>query len=644
MRYITSYAQCLTLHSPTHIAQHTINMRKHHNNHTSPYHNNHILHSIKDVIRSFGVVFGDIGTSPIYTISATFFFIPVTLNNVLGVLSLIIWTLTLIITVQYVWLAMSLNCQGEGGTIILRETLLRLVIRRSVAVKIVALLSFLGLSLSIGDSIITPAISILSAVEGMSLIPQFAEHLGDTTIISISCALIVMLFSIQHKGVEKVGTLFGPVMILWFILLGFTGCAEICSHPVVLTALNPIHGIRYICNHGVASSLVLSNIILCATGGEALFADMGHLGKRPITHGWIFISIALALNYLGQGAFLLSSLQNENVFFGMILSLMPSAYPMFVLLSTITTIIASQAAISSIYSVCFQSISIKILPRMRMKYTSLYHKSQIYIPIVNWLLMAAVIFIILVFRQSTRLSAAYGLAMSCTMSITGIFLTWIFMVRKEYGTFSVSLLITLIDFLFLVSGMGKLPYGGYWSLILASIPFSLIVLYAAGQQRLYKYTKPVSMRAFVDVFNKAYCHYPKIQASAVFLVRDSMRLPIYVYKTMIVNRIIYEDNILISLQKRDHPFSLEYDFDQDIAPGLRHFTIYVGYMTRVDIGKIFAEVGISPSAVFYGIDEIETENFFWGIFAFIKKITPSFVKFYKLPVEKLHGVLMNTKM
>lgn len=599
--------------------------------------------NVKDVIRAFGTVFGDIGTSPIYTFAAIFLFIPATAEHVIGVLSLTIWTLILVVTVQYVWLAMSLNCNGEGGTIVLRETLMRLVMRRVVATRVVALLSFLGISLSIGDSIITPAISILSAVEGLSLMPRFHD-ISNTAIVTISCVLVVALFAIQRKGTEKVGNLFGPIMVLWFLIIGVVGSIQLFSNPTVLIAFNPIYGVRYILNHGLIGVSVLSNIVLCATGGEALFADMGHIGRGPITYGWIFIFIALSLSYTGQGAFLLSTYTAHDLFFKMLFALSPQLYPCFVVLSIITTIIASQAVISSVYSICFQSINTKLMPRMRVRYTSLHHKSQIYIPVVNWFLMLAVIMIILLFRNSTRLSSAYGFAMSGTMSITGILLVWIFWAKCKYRVFFIALLIVLVDFSFLIAGLKKLPYGGYWSIILASIPFSIIVLYAMGRYRLSKHTKPMAIGTFLNAFKKAYSKSFTIDATAVFLVHDSFRLPVYVYNTMIVNRIIYKDNVLVSLQKHDNPFALEYEFAYDLAPGLRHFIINVGYMTYVDVGRIFLEVGISPSAIFYGIDEIETRNFFWSIFAFIKKISPSFVKFHKLPIDKLHGVLMSTEM
>ncbi len=598
---------------------------------------------LKDVIRTFGVVFGDIGTSPIYTMPVIFMFTPITLDNVLGIVSLIIWTLILIVTMQYVWLAMSLNCNGEGGTIVLREMLLRLVMRREISVKIVAILSFIAISLTIGDSIITPAISILSSVEGLSFIPNL-NILSRTTIVMIACAIIVFLFSIQNNGTEKVGNFFGPIMLIWFLSLAILGILHIISRPQILLAFNPIYAIQYLFKYRIVGFSVLANVILCATGGESLFADMGHFGRKSITYGWTIVFIALILHYMGQGAFLLYSGCSTNLFFSMAFALISKMYPLFLVLVMLATMIASQTVISSLYSICFQSINNKLIPRMKIRYTSLHHKSQIYIPFINWFLMCAIILVIILFKYSLKLTAAYGFAMSGTMTITSIFLTWIFFIKRQYLLFVLAIFMVIVDSTFFLSGLGKLTQGGYWSLVFASIPFSIITLYVSGQHRLYKHTTPVTMKSFINTFNDAYKKYLKIRATGVFLVRDSFKLPVYVHNTIIVNKIIYQDNILVSLRKHDHPFGLEYDFENDLTDGLRHFVISVGYMTFANIEKIFLEVGIFPVAIFYGIEEIETNNFFWQIFALIKKIAPSFVKFYNLPTEKLHGVMMSTKI
>lgn len=265
-----------------------------------------------------GLVFGDIGTSPIYTLAVIFLAAPPTEQNITGVLSLIIWTLILIISGQYAWLAMSLGKKGEGGTIVLRELLLPLL-RKGRAASFVTLVTILGVSLLMGDGVITPAISILSAVEGLELIPGL-EHLPPSTLILIAAAIAIVLFSFQRRGTESVAFTFGPIMMIWFAVLTVTGLISLVQAPQMLAAFNPLAGLGFIVQNGIAGFFILSSVILCATGGEALYADMGHLGRAPIRRAWVFVFVALVINYLGQGAFLLRHQQPSNLLFEMFLA------------------------------------------------------------------------------------------------------------------------------------------------------------------------------------------------------------------------------------------------------------------------------------------------------------------------------------
>jgi len=343
------------------------------------------------IIKSFGLVFGDIGTSPIYTLTVIFLIIPHSQENVIGVLSLIIWTLILLVMIQYAWLAMSLGQNGEGGTIVLKEILTPLL-KSGRQVAFVTFLTFIGISLLIGDGVITPAISILSAVEGMLLIPGL-EKMSQSWLILIAGLIAVILFSVQKKGSDKVSALFGPLMVIWFLSLILSGLAAILYTPLVFKAVNPYYGIQFLMRHGLEGFFVLSEVTLCATGGEALYADMGHLGREPIVKAWDFVFIALVLNYLGQGAFLIQHPEAKNILFAMVFSQAEFLYVPFLILSIFATVIASQAMISGLFSIVYQGITTRIMPMLKIEYTSKELQSQIYIGFVNWFLLISVLFI-----------------------------------------------------------------------------------------------------------------------------------------------------------------------------------------------------------------------------------------------------------
>ena len=344
--------------------------------------------SSSKIVKALGVVFGDIGTSPIYTIGAILLFILPTIENILGLLSLIVWSLIIIISVQYAWLAMNLGSKGEGGTIVLKG-LLTSNLKNPKAISFVSVLTLIGVALFIGDGVITPAISILSAVEGIRLIPGFAGIWGGwilLTGICIACALFIF----QKKGTERVAWAFGPIMVVWFLSLAVTGIISIASAPQVLLALNPSYAIGFLMQNGLGSFIILSAVLLCVTGGEALYADMGHLGKEPIVKGWYCIFPALVLSYFGQGAYVLNNPEAHSILFSMVQDQAALLYVPFLLLSICATIIASQAMISGMFSIMYQGMMTQIIPKMKIEFTSPELRSQIYIDAVNWMLLAAV--------------------------------------------------------------------------------------------------------------------------------------------------------------------------------------------------------------------------------------------------------------
>lgn len=598
--------------------------------------------TLNGVIKSLGLVFGDIGTSPIYTLTIIFLLTKPTEANVIGILSLIIWTLIIVVTVEYAWLAMSLGEKGEGGTIVLSQILIPMLkSRRRVA--FVTLLSFIGISLLFGDGVITPAISILSAVEGSLLIPGF-EGTRQETLVIIAGMIAIALFAFQKKGTEKVAWAFGPLMVLWFFSLAASGFVSILQVPAVFKAINPYYAFEFLLENGIAGFFVLSQVFLCATGGEALYADMGQLGKLPIVRGWYLVFFALSLNYLGQGAFLIQHPETRSVLFEMIFQQARVLYVPFLVLSILATIVASQAMISGIFSIVYQGITTRVLPLLKVDYTSTELRSQIYIGTANWFLLISVLFIMFEFKESHRLAAAYGLAVAGTMTLTGIMMAWIFYLRNKISKFVLALLVAFVDVAFLLATMEKIPHGGYWSIILAAIPFGIILIYTSGQKRLYSALSPMPLDAFLENYNKLYKTMPKIKGTALFFAREIEKIPPYIVRTMFNNNIIYEDNVIVSIIKLESPFGVSSSFKESPAEGLRVFEIRMGYMEVVDVERILKHSGINEKTIFYGLEEIVTTNVIWKVYSAIKRLTPPFVQFYKLPPDKMHGVLSRIEM
>lgn len=598
--------------------------------------------SIKEIIHSMGLVFGDIGTSPIYTLTVIFALLPVTVPNVMGILSLIVWTLMILVTVEYAWLAMSLGRKGEGGTIVLKEILVRLL-RTGRAVGFVTVLSYVGVSLLIGDGVITPAISILSAVEGMRLIPAF-EAMSQTDVMLIAFVIVVFLFLMQSRGTERVAGMFGPIMALWFFALTAFGVVAILAFPGVLKAVNPWYAVSFFREHGIAGFFILSEVILCATGGEALYADMGHLGKRPIIRAWCLVMPALVINYMGQGAYVINHPQESNLLFSMVKWEMPFIYLPFLLLTISATVIASQALISGMFSIVYQGINTRIMPLMKVIYTSLHLKSQIYIPWVNWSLMCAVLFIIFVFQASERLAMAYGLAVSSTMAITGIMMTMIFGRTSRWWQMGMAAFVTFVDMLFLMANLNKLHHGGYWSLALAAFPLMTIFIWTRGNRALYSSLKPLDRDSFLHGYRQIYETGRTIPGTALFLTRDFNNIPPYAVHCILHSNIVYEHNIFVSILRTDEPFGIETELRRDIGPGLDLFIIRAGYMELIDVEALLRANGIQEKVIFYGVEDIVTPNFIWKIFALIRKIAPNFVQFYRLPANKLHGIITRLDM
>ncbi len=596
----------------------------------------------KEIVKAMGLVFGDIGTSPIYTLSVIILFIKPTEANIIGVLSLIIWTLIILVSLEYAWLAMRLEDHGEGGTIILKK-ILEKSMKKGRGAAIVSILTYAGVSLLLGDGVITPAISILSAVEGLALIPVFT-NIHQAHIIIISVLITVGLFFFQPRGTDKVSAIFGPVMVIWFMALAVSGAFSLYHYPSVVKAINPVYFIIFFKNNGFAGFLILSEVILCATGAEALYADMGHLGKKPIVRAWRIIFFALVLTYLGQGAFILTHEPAKNVLFSMVHSESAFIYIPFLIVAIFATIIASQALISGVFSVIYQGITTRIFPRMKVDFTSTKLKSQIYIGGVNWILMIAVIFIMLLFRKSEKLAAAYGLAVTGTMCITAIMMILIYYIRKERLSCAAAAIIFFINLSFLIANFSKFSHGGYWSILLASIPFTIIIIWQKGNKRIYEQLMPTDFETFIVSYEQIYKKGRVIPGTCLFFVGNYKVISPYVTHCIVSANIIYETNIFIIVTITDDPVGIQTRFINDIGPGLHVFEIRAGYKEEIDITNEIAKAGIKPKVIFYGTEEITTKNVFWKIYSVIKKLTPHFVQFYRLPLTKLHGIVTRVEM
>jgi KUP system potassium uptake protein len=593
------------------------------------------------VIKSMGLVFGDIGTSPIYTLTVVFALTKPTYDNVLGILSLVVWTMTILVTVEYAWLATGLSRKGQGGEIVLREILLS-YLKSGRTVAFAGVLTFLGVSLLLGDGVITPAISILSAVEGLLIIPGL-ENLDQNTLIGIASAIAFFLFIAQSRGSDRIAAAFGPIMLVWFLALGLAGMVSLLTMPDIVKAVNPWYAFHFFQTHGVTAFFVLSEVILCATGGEALYADMGHLGRRPIINAWYFVFAALVINYMGQGVFAINHPEAKNYLFGMVRHQATSLYIPFLLLTVAATIIASQAIISGVFSIIYQGITTRLMPLMKIDFTSRRLHSQIYISAVNWTMMVSVVFVISLFQKSSNLAAAYGLAVTGSMTITSLMMIMVFAHTTKWKV-PIAVTVCLIDFIYLSSTFTKLPHGAYWSLIIAFVPFLIMVIFTRGQKMLFRRLRPLDLPTFLISYEQVYGKGKNITGTALFFTRQGTVVPPYIVHCMLGSSIIYENNIFVSIDRTEEPFGEEARYQPNFATGLHLLEIKAGYMTVINIERLLKNNGIREKIIFYGVEDISTRNPVWKAFSVIKKLSPNFVQFHKLPASKLHGVVTRVEM
>ena len=506
------------------------------------------------MLGAIGVVFGDVGTSPLYTMRVVFngeHGLPLNQGNVYGLLSIVFWALMVIVTLKYVFLIMRADNRGEGGILALTALVSRGVEHQSRLHWWLVGLGIFGAAMFYGDGMITPAISVLGAVEGLEVI---TPHLAPF-VVPICLVILVGLFMAQRRGTASVGVMFGPVMCVWFVTLAVLGVWHIMQHPGVLVALNPYYALRFVAGNPWAAFLALGAIVLAVTGTEALYADMGHFGKAPIRRAWlVFVMPALVLNYLGQGALVLSDpAAVKNPFFLMAPSW--GVLPLLVL-ATAAAIIASQAVISGAFSLTRQAVQMGYSPRLKIQHTSAREIGQIYVPFINWSLFIAVTLLVVGFRSADNLAAAYGIAVTCAMLIDSILIY--FVMRRLWRwsrvvALAISAPLALVDFAFLCSNSLKVPEGGWFPLLIGAIMFTLLTTWKRGRgvlmDRLSEDTMPL------DLFIESIAQSPptRVPGTAVFLTSTPNRVPHALLHNLKHNKVLHERVIFLTIVTRDIP-------------------------------------------------------------------------------------------
>ncbi|OWK29451.1 potassium transporter Kup [Sphingomonas dokdonensis] len=534
---------------------------------------------------AIGVVYGDIGTSPLYAMKEVFVgHHPLTVDrlHIFGVVSLVFWSLVLIVTFKYVMVILRADNNGEGGSL----ALLALIQRRSGAGKkwgpSLVLLGVLATALFFGDCMITPAISVLSAVEGLATV----EQRFDSFVIPIAAAILIGLFYLQSVGTARVGKLFGPIMAVYFVVLSVLGLIHIFAQPEVLLALDPRWAVRFAATDGTLAFLALGSVVLAVTGAEALYADMGHFGRKPIAYAWLwFVFPALMLNYLGQGALMLGDPSTaENPFFLMA----PEAWRLpLVCLATMATVIASQAVITGAYSVVQQAVQLGLMPRLRIDHTSASAAGQIYIPTVNWALMAMVLLLILGFRESSNLAAAYGIAVTGTMFISTCMVA--VLIRRVWHWPLAAVVPFVAAFLFIdgmyfSSNLTKVPDGGWFPLLVAIIVFVLLTTWAAGRKLMLQRMREGAMPIKVFIGSAANSA-TRVSGTAVFMTSTPEGVPPALLHNLKHNRVLHERVILLTVKVTDMPFFPEEErfHHEALGDGFHRVILRYGFMESPDI-------------------------------------------------------------
>ncbi len=571
------------------------------------------------VIGAIGVVFGDIGTSPLYALKETFAGhhpIPVEPESILGVLSLIFWTIMLLVSLKYVAIIMRADNRGEGGSLALLARVTEMT-KESRATWFVTMLGIFAAALFYGDSMITPAISVLSAVEGLQVIAPQLQHY----VLPITAIVLTGLFWIQKQGTGVVGRFFGPVMCAWFGILALLGVSSIWQAPEVLGAFNPLYALSFLARHPWDSFLALGAIVLAVTGGEALYTDMGHFGKFPIRTAWFsFVLPALVLNYYGQGALLLknpSAIQNPFYLLAPGWALLP-----MVILATAATVIASQAVISGAFSVARQAVQLGYLPRMKIVHTSHMEAGQIYVPFTNWTLYVAVIALVFGFQSSSNLAAAYGIAVTGTMMIDTILVSFVVFLAWRWNPWlAVPLLafLLLVDIAFFSSNAIKLLQGGWFPVLIALASFTTLTTWRRGRQLLFKEMGNLTMPLDQFINSIEERALTRITGTAVYLTSRPEGAPSALLHNIKHNEVLHARSVFVTIQTAEVPTVADAERIEITDLGQSFYRVFIryGFMEQPDIPRALEACGEKGLPF-----NLETTSFFLSREVVVPKLAP----------------------
>jgi KUP system potassium uptake protein len=604
----------------------------------------------KLMLGAIGVVYGDIGTSPLYTMKESFLGphpLAVDRLHIFGVLSLIFWTLMMIVTVKYVSVAMRADNRGEGGSF----ALLSLIARNIEGRKWTAGLVMMGVAatcLFYGDAMITPAISVLSAVEGLTIVQAQLQPL----VVPIAIVILIGLFLMQSRGTAKVGNLFAPVMLVYFAVLATLGVTNIVKHPEIIGILNPAWSVRFFAYDPKLAFLALGSVFLCVTGAEALYADMGHFGRKAINLSWVtLVYPCLVLNYMGQGALLLGHpAAATNPFY--LLAPDWARLPL-VFLATTATIIASQAVISGAFSVTHQAVQLGFLPRLRTEHTSEKARGQIYIPAVNWGILAMVIILVLGFRESGKLASAYGIAVTGTMLITtmmlGVLVFQVWKWNRVLATATIGLFL-VVDSAYFASNITKIPDGGWFPLLVAAISFTVLTTWAKGRQLMRQRLSESALPLAVFIKSAASSVH-RVRGTSVFLSTSADTVPAALLHNLKHNQVLHQRVLILNVKVEEVPHvpaakRLEV---HDAGQGFYRVILHYGYMEEVDIPRDLSQIttcgepfNMMSTSFFLGRQKLIASKrragmARWreGLFAWMLKSSESAMEFFKLPTNRV---------
>jgi KUP system potassium uptake protein len=533
-----------------------------------------------------GVVFGDIGTSPLYALRECFAGNPLlshTPENILGIVSLILWTLILLVSVKYILIVIRADNNGEGGILALMTLVHKIKDSKEKQLSSIVIMGILGAALLCGDGIITPAITIMSSVEGLSV----ATTMFIPFIVPLSIITLVALFVIQSFGTEKIGSLFGPIMLLWFTTIGILGFIQIFQHPAILAAVNPMYALRFYLNNGLRGFETLGSVFLAVTGAEALYADLGHLGRKPIQISWFSIVFpSLILSYFGQGAYLIESPQViDNLFYRSAPSWL--LYPL-VILATTASVIASQAVISGVFSLAKQSVQLGLWPRVEIRHTSTKKVGQVYVPFMNWLMLIGTIILVLGFQESSRLAGAYGIAVSATMFITTVLTIIVarYLWSIPYIYFiPLALVFLMIDLVFFLSNAVKIMTGGWIVLLISTVIFILIKTWIDGRLILSEEIKKLSVPLDVFLKDREQFEITKVSGTAVFLSANTGTIPAALLHNLEHNKVLHEKTIMLTVHVEDIPYvkPSERARVENFGDGIYRIELHYGFSETPDI-------------------------------------------------------------